>query len=206
MTLINADQLDTSPVEWLVESVIPRTGIGIMWGPSTAGKSLVGFDLALAVANQVPFMGHQVQHAGAVAYCLGEGLTGAGIRLKARQAREQADQTAAVAAMARDHGDAAARAMSAALPPSAARNVKVLTEGFSCHCDRSEKPTAGMARALSQLATIPGLELVIIDALADFKGELSLANDSSRRPDYQGDEIPCLRAEHVRPGYRAPGG
>ncbi len=179
MTLINADQLDTSPVEWTVDQVVPRTGIGIMWGPSTAGKSLVGFDLALAVANGVPFMGHQVRHPGAVAYCLGEGLTGAGIRLKARQARQAADDTAAIAAMARDHGDAAARAMIAALPAYTAANVKVLTEGFSCHFDRSEKPTASMARALAQLAMVDGLELVIIDALADFKGQLSLANDSS---------------------------
>ena len=68
MTLINASDLDTSPVEWLAEGIVPRSGIGIMWGPSTAGKSLVALDLAMAVANGQPWLGRQVNHTGSVAY------------------------------------------------------------------------------------------------------------------------------------------
>ena len=47
--------------------------------------------------------------------------------------------------------------------------------------DRSERPTAGMKQAVAQLATLVdgGLELVIVDAIADYTGQLSLSNWSS---------------------------
>ena len=121
MTLLNASDLDTSPVEFLTAG-IPRIGHGFLYGPSTAGKSLVALDLALAVANPgAKWCGHEVNYHGTVAYLMGEGVSSMGVRVKARLAREQSDQTAAVAAEQRDHGDQAARAMIAALPRSMTR-------------------------------------------------------------------------------------
>lgn len=87
MTLISANDLDTSPVQYLdAGNVIPRIGTGFMWGPSTAGKSLVALDLALAVANGTPWLGRKINYPGHVAYCLGEGLSGFGVRTQARLA------------------------------------------------------------------------------------------------------------------------
>lgn len=181
--LIDAEQLDSSPVEWLAEGVIPRVGHGFLYGPSTAGKSLVALDLALAVQAQAgaKWMGHEVNHHGTVAYLLGEGVSSMGVRVRARLAREQSDRTQAIADTARDHGDAAARAMIAAMPAYDASNLKILTEPFPMYFDRSERPTAGMKQAVAQLATLVdgGLELVIVDSMADFTGQLSLSNWSS---------------------------
>ena len=179
--LLNASDLDTSPVEFLTAG-IPRIGHGFLYGPSTAGKSLVALDLALAVANPgAKWCGHEVNYHGTVAYLMGEGVSSMGVRVQARLAREQSDQTAAVAAEQRDHGDQAARAMIAALPRYDSANLKIWPESFPMYFDRSERPTAGMKQAVAQLATLVegGLELVIVDAIADYTGQLSLSNWSS---------------------------
>src|SRR5215467_356582 len=92
MPLVNADDLDTSPPEFLVEGMIPLTGTGFIWGESRWGKSLlINGELALAIANGTKFFGKRTVQ-GSVAICLGEGLYDAGVRKQARLAREADDR------------------------------------------------------------------------------------------------------------------
>ena len=126
MTLISANDLDTSPVEQLADGIIPRLGVGIMWGPSTAGKSLVALDLALAVANGTPFLGRNILHPGRVAYALGEGLSGMGVRKQARLARQAAD-------------DAQATALGEAVAAYTGDNLAIVTEPFVMDFDRADR-------------------------------------------------------------------
>src|SRR5215469_17503359 len=104
MALVSAEDLDTSPPEYLVEGMIPFVGTGFIWGESRWGKSLlVNGELALAIANGTEFFGRQTVQ-GSVAVCLGEGLYDAGVRKQARLAREQADRFKMTAQLVQDYG------------------------------------------------------------------------------------------------------
>jgi AAA domain len=179
MALINADDLDISPPDWLVKDLIPRVGLGIVHGPSTFGKSLVtDNELGLAVANGTPFFDRDVVR-GTVAVALGEGLYDAGVRKQARLARQAADDAVAMAAARSAGGDAAAQALAATLPAYTDDAMFVLTEPFPVPVSRTGEPTAALAAALAALRQLPDLELVILDALSDFSGGLSISNDAS---------------------------
>jgi AAA domain len=70
--LIPAAHLPLEPVHWLVEGMIPETGIGIWYAPSGTHKSFVALALAMAAGNGHPFLGHATA-GGQVVYMMGEG-------------------------------------------------------------------------------------------------------------------------------------
>ncbi len=70
------------PVEWLVEGMLTRTGLGVLYGPPGAGKSFAALDMALSVARGQSFHGAAVT-GGPVLYIAGEGVGGLGKRIKA---------------------------------------------------------------------------------------------------------------------------
>lgn len=73
------------PVEWLVENLLTRTGLGVLYGPPGAGKSFAALELAACVARGQPFHGLAVEQ-GAAIYIAGEGVGGIGKRVKALEA------------------------------------------------------------------------------------------------------------------------
>lgn len=83
MTL--ADLRAMPPVEWLVENLLTRTGLGVLYGPPGAGKSFAALELAACVARGQPFHGLAVEQ-GAAIYIAGEGVGGLGKRVKALEA------------------------------------------------------------------------------------------------------------------------
>src|SRR5205085_2929152 len=71
--LIHADELDNlPPVEWLIDSEIPKRSLTLLFGLSGAGKSFVALDYALRVAQSAP-----------VIYIAAEGVSGYAARVKA---------------------------------------------------------------------------------------------------------------------------
>lgn len=175
-TLINADMLDTSPPEWTVDGIIPRVGYGIMHGPSYSGKSLVADnELALSIANGTPFFGQQ-SLTGCVAVALGEGIYDAGVRLQARLARQTSDNESTLAGIADESERELAREQ---LPAYTSERLFVLDAPFTIPVTQQGEPTDSLAHAIAQLRVIPDLELIVLDALSDFSGGLSISNDSS---------------------------
>ena len=193
MSFYEASRRNTSPLVYMVEGILPENGAGFFWGPSGSGKTFTILDMALAVANGQPWLGHRTLP-GAVAYAAGEGGAGLGIRIKARVLRQDQDNTAAIAAVARDQGDEAARALAATLPPYTSGNLIVTDKPFPMHFLRSNKPNDDLAQAMNELrrqntpppdadeetlANWPYLRLIILDALENFAGQLSVSNRSS---------------------------
>ena len=190
MSLVDAERLNTSPLVYMIEDILPENGSGFFWGPSGSGKTFTILDAALAVCNGMPWLGHATLP-GTVAYAAGEGGSGLGIRIKARVLRQEADNTRAIAAVARDQGDEAARSFAAALPPYTSRNLKVTTEPFPMHFLRAGKPNPDLEQAMAELSllnapgpgcdpeTWPYLRLIILDALENFAGQLSVSHRSS---------------------------
>jgi RecA-family ATPase len=77
------DDIEDEPVEWLIDNVLPKKAFCALYGPPGSYKSFVALDIAEAVATGRPWMGREVQAAGAVLYICGEGFGGIGARIKA---------------------------------------------------------------------------------------------------------------------------
>jgi hypothetical protein len=180
--LIDADQLDTSPPEWLVEGMIPRVGVGFWYGQRWTGKSLaVDVELALAIANGVPFMGREVVK-GSVIVGLGEGLNDAGIRKQVRLEREKQDRAAKAAQIAVTDGTDAAKAWLDDQPVYDDKKMKYWTKPFALATirDDGEAEIPKSLRAfIVRAKKIKDLELVVLDSLSDFTGTISISNDTS---------------------------
>ena len=60
---------------YLVDGLIPRAGLTIIWGPPKCGKSFWAFDLTMHIALIQAYRGHRV-HGGPVVYLALEGSAG----------------------------------------------------------------------------------------------------------------------------------
>jgi hypothetical protein len=180
MSLVSAEDLDTSPPEWLVDGVIPLVGAGFIWGKSRSGKSLLtNGELALAIVNGTDFFGREVAK-GSVAVCLGEGLYDAGIRKQARLAREMNDRTRIAAHLAEARNDVRVGTQWIDdQPPYTDDNLYYMTEPFILPLENKGNPSQSLRAAADALKQIPDLQLVILDSFSDFTPSLSISNDAS---------------------------
>jgi hypothetical protein len=67
---------------YLVKGVLPRVGLGVVWGPPKCGKSFWFFDLLAHVALAWSYRGKRVKQ-GAIVYCAFEGAEGFKARAEA---------------------------------------------------------------------------------------------------------------------------
>ena len=77
------DSIKDEPVEWLIESIIPKRAFVALYAPPASFKSFIALDIAEAVATGRDWMGYKVPKKGAVLYIAGEGHGGMGARVKA---------------------------------------------------------------------------------------------------------------------------
>jgi hypothetical protein len=70
------------PIEWQVESLLPRASLSVLAGDTEAGKSFILIDLAMRLVHGLPFAGFPVEH-GSVLYLAGEGQEGLASRFRA---------------------------------------------------------------------------------------------------------------------------
>lgn len=67
---------------WLIDGLIERSDLGLIFGASGGGKTFVVLDLAYCIAAGIPYHGRKTTKTG-VLYVCGEGFTGIQKRLKA---------------------------------------------------------------------------------------------------------------------------
>jgi hypothetical protein len=77
------DSIKDEPVEWLIESIIPKRAFVALYAPPASFKSFIALDIAEAVATGRDWMGYRVPKKGCVLYIAGEGHGGMGARVKA---------------------------------------------------------------------------------------------------------------------------
>jgi len=70
------------PRQWLIPSILPQSGIAMVFGPPGCGKSFLTMAWSLCIASGTQWLGRSVLQ-GPVAYIAGEGSFGLGPRLKA---------------------------------------------------------------------------------------------------------------------------
>jgi hypothetical protein len=77
------------PIDWVVgegdKGIITQHGLSVMYGAPGAGKSFIALDMALCIAEGLPWQGIPTRQ-GKVLYIAGEGVGGLGKRLKAWEA------------------------------------------------------------------------------------------------------------------------
>ena len=71
-----------APIRWRIKRVMPRSGIGSIYGASTAGKSFIAIDLGGACTRGIDWHGYRT-HACPVTYIAAEGEAGVAQRVKA---------------------------------------------------------------------------------------------------------------------------
>ena len=77
------DSIKDEPVEWLIDSIIPKRAFVALYAPPASYKSFISLDLAEAIATGRDWMGYRIPKKGAVLYICGEGHGGMGARVKA---------------------------------------------------------------------------------------------------------------------------
>jgi len=77
------DSIKDEPVEWLIESIIPKRSFVALFAPPASWKSFIALDLAEAIATGRDWMGYKIPKKGAVLFISGEGHGGMGARVKA---------------------------------------------------------------------------------------------------------------------------
>lgn len=70
------------PIGWRVKGVLPTMGIAAIYGPSGSAKTFLALDLAMAIANGLPWFGKRTKACPVVYVCL-EGEAGLSNRLRA---------------------------------------------------------------------------------------------------------------------------
>jgi hypothetical protein len=83
------DSIKDEPVEWLVQSIIPKRSFVALYAPPASWKSFIALDLAEAIATGRDWMGYKIPKKGAVLFISGEGHGGMGARVKACKIQNQ---------------------------------------------------------------------------------------------------------------------
>ena len=71
----------TTEVKWLIEDYIPKQSVGMLYGPSGVGKSHLALDMAVKIANGIPWCDKDTEE-GVVLIMAGEGQSGLKRRLQ----------------------------------------------------------------------------------------------------------------------------
>ena len=80
----------TTALPWIIKGVLPKAGLGVVYGASGSGKSFVVLDMGMAIARGAPWRGRKVKP-GRVAYIAAEGADGFRKRLAAYAQHQNVD-------------------------------------------------------------------------------------------------------------------
>ena len=64
-----------APLEWIIKGVLPKAGLGVIYGASGSGKSFMILDMLASIAEGIPWRGFRVNKA-RVIYVAAEGAAG----------------------------------------------------------------------------------------------------------------------------------
>jgi hypothetical protein len=69
--------------DWLIQDIIPKNSLIILYGDSGTGKTFVSIDITLHLAYNLNWKNQKTDNNGIIIYCIGEGINGISDRIKA---------------------------------------------------------------------------------------------------------------------------
>lgn len=140
----------TAPPAWLAKGLLPRAGIGLLFGETGSGKSFAAVHASLCVAYGVPFFGAKTKQGG-VLYIAAE--AGAGVARRIEAADEALDAITAPALRG------------AGVPPLDRAPIKIVTQAPDLSRDGDAKPLLRTIELAKQQFEREGhrLALVVLD-------------------------------------------
>ena len=83
LRLLTIEELMQLPAgEWLIDEIIPKGALGVLYGQPGVGKSFLALDWALSIATKKEWQGHELKE-GPVVYVASEGHSGLRQRVRA---------------------------------------------------------------------------------------------------------------------------
>lgn len=92
--MTHGEVVKMKPPAWLVKHMFTQNGLSVVYGAPNCGKSFFVIDLALRVANGLPWFNDEPLVKGASVYVAGEGLGGLPNRIKAWDSLNDGETTA----------------------------------------------------------------------------------------------------------------
>jgi hypothetical protein len=80
--LTTKELLELPPPEWLIDGVVPKKALVVVWGAPGSYKSFLGLDWALSIATGQWWKGRAIKEAGGVFYVAAEGTSGIPKRIR----------------------------------------------------------------------------------------------------------------------------
>jgi hypothetical protein len=87
--LDDVELLDMHDPEFLIQGVVPRKSVGVLYAPSGAGKTTLVASIATSLATGREWFGHHVCHRGASVYVATEDPAGYKVRVRAKKIAER---------------------------------------------------------------------------------------------------------------------
>src|SRR5436190_19750617 len=84
--LDDVEVMDLPDPDFIVAGVLPRKGLGVLYGPSGACKTTLAAGLMVSIATGRRWFGRDVRHVGASIYVSTEDVAGFKVRLRAAKA------------------------------------------------------------------------------------------------------------------------
>lgn len=81
--LNDAELMRLDDPQFLITNILPRRGVGVLYGPSGSCKTTMVAGMLVSLATGAPWFGHEVCHPGSSIYVAAEDIAGFKIRLKA---------------------------------------------------------------------------------------------------------------------------
>ncbi|MDE2419350.1 MAG: AAA family ATPase [Burkholderiales bacterium] len=180
--LLNAADLrDLPPLAWRVRCVLPAVGLAALYGPSASGKSFLGFDMAVAIAEGNKWFGCRVE-AAPVVYAALEGEAGFKLRAQALEAHRGRALPDCLRMMLQPFQITNAidvRDLAAVVPAGAVVFVDTLNRAAPTADENSSRDMGEILEAAKRLQSLTGGLVVLIhhtgkDATKGLRGHSSL--------------------------------
>jgi len=81
--LNNIKENDNKENNWLVNNILPKNSLIILYGNSGTGKTFVSLDITLHLSHNLNWKNQKINNNGLIIYCIGEGINGINNRIKA---------------------------------------------------------------------------------------------------------------------------
>ncbi len=194
--IIRSGDIELAEPAWLIEEILPRTGLTLLVGKEASYKSFAAQGIAAAILTGLPWVGHEVQQ-GTVLYLAGEGQAGIKRRIRAWEIAHglSLDEFLVLPLPVNFLDNGALAALETEIGALDPAPVLIVVDTLARYYGGDENATADMGHfveACDRLKRSTGAQVVIVHHLnksGEFRGSTALVAAVDTRIDAKRDEM-----------------